>query len=74
MGNKARGSTLAIGTYVLNLPSGLLLNLDDCYYMPTLTKNIIYVSYLEKKGFHLTFSNNGCSIMLNNVLYASGTL
>ena len=55
-------------------PSGLLLNLDDCYYVPTLTKNIIYVSYLNKKGFHLSFRNNVCYIMLNDVLYASGTL
>ena len=39
-----------------------------------MTKNIIYVSYLNKKGFHLKFSNNGCSIMLSDVLYASGTL
>ena len=74
MGNWARVVALVVGTYVFNLPSGLLLNLDDCYYVPALTKNIIYVSYLNKKGFHLTFSNNGCSIMLNDVLYASDTL
>ena len=30
VGNGARVAALAIGTYVLNLPSGLLLNLDDC--------------------------------------------
>ena len=37
-------------------------------------KNIIYVSYLNKKGFHLNFSNNGFYIMLNDVFYAGGTL
>ena len=74
MGNGVRLAALVVGTYVLNLPSGLLLNLDDCYYVPAWTKNIIFVSYLNKKGFHLTFSNNGCSIMFNDVLYASGTL
>ena len=58
----------------MNLPNVLLLNLDECYYVPALTKNIIFVSHLNKKGFHLTFSNNGCSIMLNDVLYARGTL
>ena len=70
----ARVATLAVETYVLNLPNVLLLNLDECYYVPALTKNIIFVSHLNKKGFHLTFSNNGCSIMLNDVLYARGTL
>ena len=48
--------------------------MDNCYYVHALTKNIIFVSYLNKKGFHLTFSNNVCSIMLNDILYASGTL
>ena len=58
----------------MTLPSGLMLYLDDCYYVLALTKNIIYVSYLYKKCFYLTFCNNGCSIMLNGVLYVIGTL
>ena len=56
-----------IGTYILTLPSGLILSLEDCYYVPALTKNIVYISSLNKKGFHLTFSNNSCSIMLNGI-------
>ena len=48
--------------------------LDDFYYVPALTKNIIFISSLKKIGFHLTFSNNGCSIMLNDVFYAYDTL
>ena len=51
-----------------------MLNLEDCYYVPTLTKNIVSVYALIKKGFHLTLSDNCCSIMLNNVIYANGTL
>ena len=35
---------------------------------------MILVSYLNKKGFHLNFCDNGCYIMLNDVFYASGTL
>ena len=58
----------------MTLPSGLMLYLDDFYYVLALTKHIIYVSYLYKKGFYLTFCNNGCSIMLNGVLYVIGTL
>ena len=69
VGNGVRVVALAIGIDVLNLPSEIILNFDDCYYIPALTKSIIYVSYLNKKGFHLTFS-----IVLNGVLYASGTL
>ena len=64
VGNGARVATLAIGTYVLTLPSGLVLHLDDCFYVLVLTKKIIYVSYLNWKVFHLKFGNNGYSIML----------
>ena len=74
VGNGARVIALATRTYVLTLPSGLILNLDDYYYIPPLTKNIILVSYLNKNGFYLHFKNNSCSIMLNDILYASVTL
>ena len=74
MGNGARVAALAIETYILALPSRLILSLRDFYYVPTLTKNIVSISYLNKKGFHLTFNNNICSIMLNDVFYYFGTL
>ena len=74
VGNGARVATLAIGIYILTLPSELILSLKNCYYVPTLTKNIVSISNLNKKVFHLTFSNNSCSIMLNDVYYAYGTL
>ena len=74
VGNGARVVAVAIGTYVLNLPSGFCLYLDNCFYVPALTKNIIYVSCLNKKGFHLKFCDSSCHIMLNDVFYAGGTL
>ena len=73
VGNGARVTVVAIGTYVLNLPSGFCLYLDNFFCMPALTKNIISVSCLNKKGFHLKFYDNSCCIMLNDVFYASGT-
>ena len=39
VGNDARVAAVAIWTYVLNLPSGLCLNLDDCCYVLALMKN-----------------------------------
>ena len=67
VGNGVRVAAVAIGTYVLNLPSGFCLYLDNCFCVPALTKNIIYVSCLNKKGFHLNFCDNSCYIMLNDV-------
>ena len=37
------------GSYVLNLPNVFCLNLEDCYYVPALTKNNVLVSCLNKR-------------------------
>ena len=39
VGNGARFAAIAILTYVLNLPSDLCLNLDECCYVLALMKN-----------------------------------
>jgi hypothetical protein len=41
VGNGAKAAALVVGTYVLTLPSGLLLNLEKCYYIPAISRNII---------------------------------
>ncbi|KAK8593700.1 hypothetical protein V6N12_045775 [Hibiscus sabdariffa] len=64
VGNGARVAALAVGTYVLSLPSGLVLNLENCYFVPSLTKNIISVSCLDKIGFEW----NGVSERRNRTL------
>ena len=67
VGNGARVAAVAIGTYVLNLPSGFCLYLDNFFCVPGLTKNIISILCFNKKGFHLKFFDNSCCIMLNDV-------
>ena len=74
VGNGARVAALAVGTYVLSLPSGLVLELENCYFVPVLTKNIISVSCLDKKGFEIIIKNNSCSFSLNNLFYGSAQL
>ena len=53
--NGARVAAVAMGTYVLYLLSGLCLNLDDCFYVPALIKNIIFVFCLNKERFSFKF-------------------
>ncbi|VFR02649.1 unnamed protein product [Cuscuta campestris] len=48
VGNGAPVAALAIGTYSLVLPSGLMLELNDCLYVPAISRNIISVSCLDK--------------------------
>ncbi|KAK8535581.1 hypothetical protein V6N12_057097 [Hibiscus sabdariffa] len=74
VGNGARVVALAVGTYVLPLPSGLNLKLENCYFVPSLTKNIISVSCLDKIGFEIIIKNNSCSFFYNNLFYGSAQL
>ncbi|KAK8563326.1 hypothetical protein V6N12_035475 [Hibiscus sabdariffa] len=74
VGNGARVAALAVGTYVLSLPSGLVLNLENCYIVPSLTKNIISVSCLDKIGFEVIIKNNSCSFYYDNLFYGSAQL
>ena len=72
--NGARVAALAVGTYSINLPSGLVLNLENCYFVPSFSKNIISVSSLDTKGFVFQFKDKLCSFYLNNIFYGNGSL
>ncbi|WJX77910.1 hypothetical protein P8452_61178 [Trifolium repens] len=74
VGNGARVAALAIGTYDLALPSGLIIQLKNCYYVPAISRNIISVSCLDKFGFSFIIKNNCCSIYLNDIFYASAQM
>jgi len=74
VGNGARVAALAVGTYYLSLPSGLVLELENCFYVPAICRNIISVSCLDKKGFSFTIKNNICSFALNDLTYGVARL
>ena len=44
-------SSTTISYVSLRMPTGLILILDDVLYVPTLSRNIISVSSLDKIGF-----------------------
>ena len=60
VGNGTSVAVLAVGTFVLELPSGHVLKLLNCYYIPSLTRNIISVSLLTQHGYTFVFRNTGC--------------
>ncbi|PKI48303.1 hypothetical protein CRG98_031305, partial [Punica granatum] len=66
VGNGARVAALTVGTYHLSLPTGLVLDLDDCYYVPAISRNIISISCLDKKGFCFTIKNKCCSMYMDD--------
>ena len=71
VGNRAKVAVLAVGTYHLSLPSGLVMELNNCYFIVALSKNNISSSCLEDDGgYEIIIKNKCCSIYLNNMLYA----
>jgi hypothetical protein len=47
VGNGAKVAVIAVDTFYLSLPSGLVLELNKCYYILALCKNIISSSCFE---------------------------
>ena len=74
VGNGAKVVALAVGSYELTLPSGLLLVLNNCYYVPIMCWNIISVSCLDNDGFSFIIKNNNCSIFHKDMFYANAYL
>ena len=74
VGNGARVVALAVGIYTISLPSGLILDLKDCYFVSTLTKNIISISCLDLDGFTIITKNKSCSLYRADVFYGAGHL
>ena len=58
VGNGVRVVSLAVGVYDLTLPSGLVFQLKNCYYVPAVSRNIISISCLDVDGFHFIIKNN----------------
>ena len=62
----------AVGTYILKLSSGKILELRDYYYMPKIIRNIISISLLLKQGYIMNVMSNGCSIIFSNEIICYG--
>ena len=65
---------IAVGTLPLHQPSGLVLDLSNCYLVPALSMNIISGSCLVRDGHSFKSENNGCSIYMSNIFYGHAPL
>ena len=74
MGNGARVAAEAVGSFDLHMPTGKTIVLNNCYFVPSIVRNIISIPMLDLAGFSFVIQNNKCSILRDNVLYGSGIL
>ena len=61
---------MAVGMMQLHLPSGFVLELSNCYFIPSLSRNILSPSCLMKDGYSFASENNGYAISKNNKFVA----
>ena len=69
VGNGSKVDAIAVGTVSLQLPSGLVMNLNNCYLVHALSMNIISGSCLLRDGYSFKSESNGCSIYMSNIFY-----
>ena len=65
---------MAVGTMQLHLPSGFVLELNNCYFVSSLSRNIVSPSCLMKDGYSFASENNGCVISKNNMFMALASI
>ena len=64
----------AIGTFRLLLKTGLYLDLEETYVVPSFRRNLVSISTLDKLGYSCSFGNNKFSLFLNSNLIGTGSL
>ena len=69
VGNGAGIAAQAVGIMPLRLPSGFILELNNCYFVPGLCRNIISGSCLVHDGYSYKSENNGCSLYCKDMFY-----
>ena len=59
---------------MLKLPSGKILELENCYYRPKIIRNIISVLLLLQRGYEINGKSNSCSISFSNEIICHGVI
>ena len=74
VGNGSRIAALEVGDLEKALPSGLVFCLENIYYVPAMSRNIISISCLDRNGFSIVIKNKCCSIYKDEVFYYSASM
>ena len=70
VGNGAIVHATHVGTVELKAPTGLVVELDQVYFVPTISKNIISISCLDKNGFVCTFGGGCATLIKHDMVFA----
>ena len=73
MGNDEACQTKEIGTIRLKILDGTLIILEDVWYVPALTKNLILVGVLDSKGYRVTVEGGVLKVVRGAFVAMKGT-
>jgi hypothetical protein len=74
VGNNARVAALNVRTMQLHLLSRFIMELNNCYFVPSLCRNIVSPSCLMKDSYSFASEDNGCVISKNDMFVASASI
>ena len=69
VGNGANVAAVAVGCVELHLPSGLVMELKNVYFVPSISRNIISISCMDMDGFCFTIKDGCCSFNRDGLYY-----
>jgi GAG-pre-integrase domain len=69
VGNDAQVAAITVGSIELCLPSGLIMELENVYFVPSIFRNIISISCQEMNDFSFVIKDNGYSIYKYELYY-----
>jgi hypothetical protein len=71
VGNGGQVAAITVGSIELCLPSGLIMEFENVYFVPSIFRNIISISCLEMNGFSFIMKDDDCSIYKDELYYGS---
>ncbi|KAL0402086.1 UNVERIFIED_CONTAM: hypothetical protein Slati_4238500, partial [Sesamum latifolium] len=64
----------AVGSLSLVISDHIQIELKDCYYVPSMIKNIIFITVLGNDGYAFMINKNSFYLMIDNNSHLLGTL
>ena len=74
MGDGTRTEVVFVGTIKLKLTTDHFLELHEVAYIPSIRRNLIFVSILDGTGYSFLFGNGKATLYRDSVLIGNGIL
>ena len=63
MGNRLKAEVVAVGTYRLILETGHQMDLEDTFYVPSISRNLVSLPKLDRVGYSVLFNCGKLNLM-----------